>query len=101
MRQKLIFGKVNGFNVLLSGDCVSVSFKDKTLVKSRHVENLAKFLEKAKQLKLGWAKTADFNIIYIYDKKDDNFGYAVNLEAQDLSEWGYAPFNRESYTERG
>ena len=98
--KKLIFGKVKGFNILLSGDCVSVSFKEKTLVKSQRVENLSKFLKKAKDLKLGWAKTEDFNIIYIYDKKDDNFGYAVNLEARDLSEWGYAPFKRDSYTER-
>ena len=31
-------------------------------------------------------------VIYLYDRGDDNFGYAVNLQYEDFSEWGYAPF---------
>jgi hypothetical protein len=31
-------------------------------------------------------------VIYVYDKADDSFGYALNLDWADGSEWGYAPF---------
>ena len=31
--------------------------------------------------------------IYLYDKADANFGYAVNLQFPWCSEWGYAPFS--------
>ena len=30
--------------------------------------------------------------IYLYQPKDRNFGYAINVMASDCSEWGYAPF---------
>jgi hypothetical protein len=31
-------------------------------------------------------------VIYLYDNGDACFGYAVNLDWPDGSEWGYAPF---------
>lgn len=34
----------------------------------------------------------DAEIVYGYDRDDDNFGYAYNLSDPALSEWGYAPF---------
>ena len=30
----------------------------------------------------------------IYDQGDDNFGYGLNIEAEDCSEWGYAQFGQ-------
>ena len=36
----------------------------------------------------------DVEVIYLYDRVDDCFGYAVNLDWPDGSEWGYAPFGR-------
>ena len=30
-------------------------------------------------------------VLYLYDRDDDNFGYAVNLTAPGCSGWGYAP----------
>jgi hypothetical protein len=42
---------------------------------------------------LGWARMPDDEeILYFYDKNDDNFGYALNLDTDYFSEWGYAPF---------
>jgi hypothetical protein len=47
------------------------------------------------QRRCGWAKFPDFEVIYIYDKGDENFGYAINLSDITCSEWGYAPFTNE------
>ena len=35
----------------------------------------------------------DFEVIYLYDKADGNYGYAVNLQDPMCSEWGSAPFS--------
>ena len=43
--------------------------------------------------RIGWGRYPDdAEVIYLYDRDDDNFGYAINLTAPDCSEWGYAPF---------
>lgn len=51
-------------------------------------------MKKAKNLRLGWGQFQDDGdeVIYLYDKQDGNFGYAVNLDDPHCSEWGYAPF---------
>jgi hypothetical protein len=47
----------------------------------------------AKELRLGWGQFEDdAEVIYLYDKDDACFGYAVNLACDWSSEWGYAPF---------
>lgn len=56
------------------------------------VDGLKSFMEKGKDIRIGWAATADFEIIYVYDRGDNNFGYAFNITDETLSEWGYAPF---------
>ena len=43
-------------------------------------------------MRLGWAELPDCEVIYLYDKADSNYGYAVNLQYPSCSEWGYAPF---------
>lgn len=41
----------------------------------------------------GWAlMPGGEEILYFYDRDDDNFGYALNVTVPHLSEWGYAPF---------
>ena len=84
-------GHIAGFDVLINGDTVIVSTPEAILAK-RTIPGMAKFFKAAKAFRLGWARTDDFNIIYLYDKADDDFGYGLNLEAEDCSEWGYAPF---------
>jgi hypothetical protein len=42
--------------------------------------------------RLGWGRFPDgAEVIYLYDV-DNGFGYALNLECDWCSEWGYAPF---------
>jgi hypothetical protein len=46
----------------------------------------------ARDLRLGWGRFRDdAGLIYVYDKGDACFGYALNLDWPDGSEWGYAP----------
>lgn len=55
-------------------------------------KRLAGFLKKAEDLRLGWAELEGGDeVIYMYDKGDGNFGYAINLDSPQCSEWGYAP----------
>ena len=35
---------------------------------------------------------AGAEVLYLYDRHDGGFGYAVNLAAPECSEWGSAPF---------
>ncbi len=57
------------------------------------MDGLNRFVRTAKDFRLGWVKLPDFEVIYLYDKADGNFGYAVNLQDPLCSEWGYAPFS--------
>ena len=86
-------GRVSDFDVITCADTVIVqNHQTGELLAKRTVPGLGAFYAKAKAFRLGWARLPDFNVIYLYDKGDDNFGYAVNLEAPDCDEWGYAPF---------
>jgi len=84
-------GSINGYDVLVLGDAVEVS-RGGASVTRQTVEGLGRFLHAARDLRLGWAELPDFEVIYLYDSGDGGFGYAVNVDAPDLSEWGYAPF---------
>jgi len=56
-------------------------------------EGLNEFLRRSKDLRLGWTRLEGGDeVIYLYDKEDNNFGYAINLDSPQCSEWGYAPF---------
>ena len=59
----------------------------------RSVPGLEAFVMKAKDLRCGWGQFPDgMEVVYVYDRGDDNFGYAANLQDEGCSEWGYAPF---------
>ncbi len=46
-----------------------------------------------RDFRLGWGRFPDdAEVIFLYDKGDDGFGYAINLDRPDGPEWGYAPF---------
>jgi hypothetical protein len=38
----------------------------------------------------------DDEVIYLYDADDDYFGYAINLQWPDGSEWGYCYVEKQS-----
>lgn len=84
-------GVVGGYDVLIAGDTVMV-LREGRVVTQQDARGLGHFVGRARDLRLGWAVFDDFEVVYVYDKADDNFGYAVNLAIEHYSEWGYAPF---------
>jgi len=85
-------GEVRGYSVVAAGDEVLIQSDDRDDYRSR-VDGLGRYTSgRLESLRLGWARTADFEIVYIYDRQD-GFGYALNLDAPELSEWGYVPFH--------
>ena len=83
--------EIAGYEVVSLEDHVAV-FRENRCVAKKTVKGLAKFAT-GRDMKTGWGRTEDFNIIYLYDKAD-GFGYAINIEAPELSEWGAVPFER-------
>ena len=88
---KLRVGVVNNYDVMLymvpEEDLATVLvLKDGQNITKQHVRKLKSFVERAKALRLGWAKLPDDEVIYIYDKADENFEYAVNLSDPNCSE---------------
>ena len=95
--RELKVGTINNYDVMLfvdpNEDLVTVLVhKSGQNITVQRVAKLKSFVHRAKMLRFGWAKLPDDEVIYIYDKADDNFGYAVNLCDPNCSEWGYAPF---------
>src|SRR5690242_3671695 len=87
-----VSGTVNGYGVLVLGDVVIVEREGVEVARSE-VEGFGRFVAAARDLRLGWGRFPDdAEVIYLYDRADDCFGYAVNLDWPDGSEWGYAPF---------
>jgi hypothetical protein len=86
-------GYIHKYDVIIIDDVITVMNHNDEITKQQ-VSDIGSFVAKAKELRLGWASFPDFEVIYIYDKADNYFGYAVNLQDEVLSEWGYAPFQR-------
>jgi hypothetical protein len=86
-------GTVNGYGVVVLVDVVVIE-RDGEEVARRTVDGLGRFATAARDLKLGWGKFPDgeAGVIYLHDKADGGFGYALNLDWADGSEWEYAPF---------
>ena len=87
-----ISGQVGEYGVVTLEDTLYVLRGDAEVAR-RSVPGLGAFVMQATDLKLGWGQFPDgMEVIYLYDRDDDNFGYAANLQAEHCSEWGYAPF---------
>lgn len=89
-----ISGHVGDYDVFVGNDLVIIveDVEDGKHVR-REVDGLAEFVQNAGALRLGWGEFPDgMEVVYLYDKADEYFGYAVNLDSPLLSEWGYAPF---------
>jgi hypothetical protein len=85
-------GHIKDYDYFILNNSLVVIDQSK-IVSYKLVDGLEKFVKKAKQLRAGWAQFPSFEVIYLYDKSDGNFGYAINLQDPSLSEWGYAPFS--------
>ena len=89
---KFISDHIKDYDVIIAGDAVTVYDVWKVVTKQQ-VNGLGAFVRRSKDFKLGWAMLPDCEVIYLYDKADNNYGYAVNLQFPSCSEWGYAPFS--------
>jgi hypothetical protein len=84
-------GTVNGYGVPVRGDVVVVRRGAAEVARSRW-EGLGRFVAEARDLKLGWGQFPDnAGVIFLYDKGDNCFGYALNLACDWCGEWGYVP----------
>lgn len=83
----IISGHVGEFDIFASDDVLTVS-SAKEIVRQRKVEGLGKFLaEHGGRVRLTLGQTPDLTILGLWEP--DGFGYALNLEDPELSEWGY------------
>ena len=93
--QHLLFkeGHIHGYDVIMDGDRIIV-LQDAKIVCVRKIEGFAHLTKNAQELKIGWGQFEHDGdeVIYIYDKADDGFGYGLNLVDHGCSEWGYSPF---------
>lgn len=92
---KRLIGIINGYTVWVEGEEIAVYKENNEVTRQEArlgIGRFLKFIDQAQNLQIGYARLPDFDVIYLYDANDDNFGYAVNLQAPDCSEWGYSPF---------
>ena len=83
---------IAGYEVLIVGDTVVVSTtRDAQLVTTQRVPRLGQFVRAARELRVTLAMLPAFEVVYIVDLAQQSYGYAVNLQAPEFSEWGYAP----------
>jgi hypothetical protein len=87
----IIRGHVHRYDVFVASDVVTV-IDETGFVAKQQVKGLSAFVAGAKAFRLGWGQFPAFEVIYLYDKGDGNFGYGLNLHVAWFSEWGYAPF---------
>lgn len=94
-RQHLaVSGHIAGYDLIIRGNTVIV-MKGKAIVAKREVPNYGTAMADLCQrpgFRTGWGRTADFEVIGLYDKEDGNFGYAINLDYPDYDEWTYCYF---------
>src|SRR3712207_5787640 len=87
-------GRIAGYDVLILADAVIVS----TAAGARRFDvpdhgTAIGALAGRPGFRLGWGRFPDgAEVLYLHDRDDGSFGYAVNLTMPDCSEWGYAPF---------
>ncbi len=87
-------GRVAGYDVLILRDAVIVTDADGSRrFPVPHYGTAIGDLAARPGFRLGWGRFPDgAEVLYLYDRDDGGFGYAVNLTMPDCSEWGYAPF---------
>jgi hypothetical protein len=83
----IISGHVGDFDVFATDDVITVT-NEQTIVQKRKVGGLSKFLaDQQGRVRLTLGRTPDYSILGLWDA--EGFGYALNLDDPDLSEWGY------------
>jgi len=84
------------YDVFASDDALIVT-NEKRIVQQRKVDGLGKFLLSTRSAASHPRKTPDFAILGLWDA--DGFGYVLNLDDPELSEWGYGGVTRSDTNE--
>ena len=90
-------GHIAGYDVWLRGDTIVVADETGPVVRHTVPDYGTAFAELVERpgFRTGWGRFPDgAEVLYFYDRDDDNFGYALNLSVHDFSEWGCSPFAR-------
>jgi len=90
-----------GYDVTMIGDMLHVSFGDGTKTWDHTIPGFQSWYAERfeRKISLGWGVFPDdAEVIFLYDKADDYFGYALNLDCDWCSEWGTSPFWSEGRT---
>ena len=86
----IISGHIGAYDIFAADDVLTVT-NDQAIVQQRKVGGLGKFLaEHGGRVRLTLGRTPDFSILGLW--APDGFGYALNLDDPDLSEWGYGGY---------
>ncbi len=85
-RLAMVSGHVGPYDVFALWDVVTV-MEGKKIVHKQRVPGLSAFLAEEGRARLTLGHTEDFTILGLWGPS--GFGYALNLEDPDLSEWGY------------
>jgi hypothetical protein len=89
-------GHIAGYAVVVAVDTVHVFHEATDRHWTHPVPNFGTSIHDLSErpgFRLGWVRMEDdAEILFFYDRDDDNFGYALNVTDPQLSEWGYAPF---------
>ena len=92
-----LVAEIADYQVTIVGDSVTVAYRDEArigqVVTTQEVHHLARFIRRARDLRVILAAFPAFEVVYLFDLAQDGYGYAVNLQVPPFSEWGYAPLN--------
>lgn len=88
-------GQINGYSIIIIEGHISVLAPDGRAL-FHPVPNYGTSIDDLvvrPGFRTGWARFPDdAEVLYFYDRDDAGFGYALNVDYPEFSEWGYAPF---------
>jgi hypothetical protein len=87
-------GQIAGYDVLI--DTIRVFRDGAPQLTPFTVPNYGTSIHELSQrcgFRIGWARMEDeAEVLFFYDRDDDNVGFALNVSDPDCREWGYTPF---------
>ena len=93
-------GRLGDYEVYLAEDTVTIIDASGIVTRER-VDGLGGFVARATDVRLtGFQFSDGREAIFLCDHDDDDFGYAVNLEGPQGSEWGYVSPEHDRYGNR-
>jgi hypothetical protein len=85
-----LVAEIADYEITILGDTVTVTYRDaeraSEIVTTQRVTSLARFVERARELRVALAQFPDFEVVYLFDLAQDGYGYAVNLQVPTCSE---------------